>query len=76
MWPVASLCGSVVADLSLLVVWVARQRDSWIDTSVSEKHTVSIFNPEDGGNIFFRNITTQKTNNDTFTAVRTSNLMQ
>jgi hypothetical protein len=41
------------------------------DTSVSKEHTY--FRAEDGGCMFLRNVTTQKTN-IIFTAVRTSNL--
>jgi hypothetical protein len=36
--------------------WVWRRVDLSVDASVSEKHTAAIFNPEDGDNMFLRNV--------------------
>jgi hypothetical protein len=37
-----------------MVVWYLVA--CYVCTNVSEEHTVSIWNPEDGGSMFFRNI--------------------
>jgi hypothetical protein len=38
-----------------MVCGLWRRVDLLVDTNVSEKHTASIFSPEDGGSIFLQN---------------------
>jgi hypothetical protein len=46
----------MAARMMIMFFWVLMLCDLLVDANVSEKHTVSIFSPEDGDIMFLKNV--------------------